>query len=227
MAGTLNLIPQTTMRYPEALIFDLDGVLIDSESLHKRAKALAFAEVGIVLSESVYDSYTGRPDRTMISEVLHARGHASDAERVMQRKKEFYEQIEHEIQPVAGAAEFVRWAIIRFRLALATSATPRNRTAALRILGIENCFQSIVDTERFQRSKPDPEIFQVAMLDLELKPQECWVIEDSTAGVGAGKACGCFTVALTTTLDSDTLRSAGADLTVDSFPQLRGILAHS
>ena len=51
---------------PAALIFDMDGVLVDSEPLHKRAKELAFGEIGVVLPESVYDSYKGRPDATMI-----------------------------------------------------------------------------------------------------------------------------------------------------------------
>jgi HAD superfamily hydrolase (TIGR01509 family) len=199
----------------------MDGVLVDSEPLHKRAKEFAFAEIGIVLPEAVYNSYKGRPDRTMMPEVLTARGRAADAERVMQRKKEFYEQIEHELQPIAGAADFVRWASSRFRLALATSATPRNRAAALRMLGIEDCFQSIVDTDRFQRPKPDPEIFQVAMRDLELEPEECWVIEDSTAGVGAGKAAGNLTVGITNTFDRETLLRTGADLVVDSFAELQ------
>ena len=122
------------MQLPEALIFDMDGVLVDSEPLHKRAKELAFAEVGLILPESVYDSYKGRPDRTMMPEVLSAHGRASHAELVTERKKHFYEQIEHELQPIPGAAEFVRWAATRFRLALATSATPRNRAAALRML---------------------------------------------------------------------------------------------
>jgi HAD superfamily hydrolase (TIGR01509 family) len=202
----------------------MDGVLVDSEPLHKRAKELAFAEVGIILSEAVYDSYKGRPDRTMMPEVLSARGRAADAEHVMQRKKEFYEQIEHELQAIAGAAEFVRWAATRFRLALATSATPRNRAAALRMLGIEACFQSIVDTDRFQRPKPDPEIFQVAMRDLALETEECWVIEDSIAGVGAGKSAGAFTVGITTTFDGETLLTAGADLMVGSFAELQKCL---
>ena len=199
----------------------MDGVLVDSEPLHKRAKELAFAEVGIILSEDVYDSYKGRPDRTMMPEVLEARGRVADAEHVMQRKKDFYEQIEHELQAVAGAAEFVHWASARFRLALATSATPRNRAAALRTLGIEHCFQSIVDTDRFQRPKPDPEIFQVAMRDLALQPEDCWVIEDSIAGVAAGKSAGSFTVGITTTFDRKMLLSAGADLAVDSFVEMR------
>ena len=212
------------MQLPEALIFDMDGVLVDSEPLHKRAKELAFAEVGLILPESVYDSYKGRPDRTMMPEVLSAHGRASHAELVTERKKHFYEQIEHELQPIPGAAEFVRWAATRFRLALATSATPRNRAAALRMLQLEDCFQSIVDTDRFQRPKPDPEIFQVAERDLALSPDQCWVIEDSIAGIGAAKAAGELTVGITTTFSREALLAAGADLVVNSFAELRGTL---
>lgn len=202
----------------------MDGVLVDSEPLHKRAKELAFEELGIVLPESVYDSYKGRPDRTMMPEVLALHSPGTDAERVMQRKKDFYEQIEHQLQPVDGAAEFVRWASERYRLALATSATPRNRAAALKMLGIENCFEAIVDTDRFHRAKPDPEIFQVAMRDLKLPPEKCWIVEDSLAGVGAGKAAGCVTAAITTTFERKTLAEAGADLIVESFSELKTVL---
>ena len=202
----------------------MDGVLVDSEPLHKRAKELAFGELGLVLPESVYDSYKGRPDRTMMPEVLAIHSPGTDAEHVMQRKNDFYEQIEHQLQPVDGAAEFVLWAATRYRLALATSATPRNRAASLRMLGIENCFESIVDTDRFHRAKPDPEIFQVAMRDLKLSPENCWIVEDSLAGVGAGKAAGSFTVAITTTFDRRTLADAGADLIVESFAELKAVL---
>lgn len=212
------------LKRPTALIFDMDGVLIDSEPLHKRAKELAFQEIGVVLPESVYDSYKGRPDRTMMPEVLASLGRSRDSDQVMRRKKEFFEQIEHEVHPIAGAADFVRWASAHFRLALATSATPRNRGMAMRMLKLEDCFQAIVDTDRFHRAKPDPEIFQVALRDLGLRPSDCWVIEDSIAGVGAGKAAHTFTIGITTTFSREALMVAGADLVVDSFTELQEVL---
>ena len=108
----------------------MDGVLVDSEPLHKRAKELAFAEIGIVLPESVYDSYKGRPDATMLPEVLTARGFATERiQELSRRKKQIYEEIEDQLQAVDGAAEFVTWAASRYKIALATSATARNREA--------------------------------------------------------------------------------------------------
>lgn len=215
----------SALKNPKALIFDMDGVLVDSEPLHKRAKQMAFQEAGIHFPEDIYDSYKGRPDTTMFHEVLADRSVDEIAE-LLHRKHQFFEKIEHGLQPITGAVDFVRWAAGRYRLGLATSATPRNRAAALQSLGIAHFFESLVDTGRFQRPKPDPDIFQVAMRDLNLGPSDCWIIEDSLPGVRAGKAGGCVTVGITTTFDAASLSAAGADIIVNSFKELRGALEH-
>jgi beta-phosphoglucomutase len=210
---------------PVGIIFDMDGVLIDSEPLHKRAKELAFAEVGIVLPESVYDSYKGRPDATILPEILTARGFSEERIReVSRRKKQVYEELEHELKGVDGAAEFVSWAASRYKIALATSATARNREATLRLLGIGNLFHAAVDASGHQRPKPDPEVFLIAIEKLQLKADDCWIVEDSLNGLRAAKAAGCYSVALSTTFDRVRLSSAGADIVVDSFAELREFL---
>jgi len=210
---------------PLALIFDMDGVLVDSEPLHKRAKELAFGEAGIVLPESVYNRHKGRPDATVIPEMLGERGLSPDQiAELLHRKHQIFEKIEHEMKTVPGAAEFVLWTISRYRIALASSATARNRQAGVKLLGIGNLFDVVVDSERLHRAKPDPEVFQIVLRDLSLEPDDCWVIEDSTNGVIAAKAAGCVAIGIITTFDSETLRAAGADLVVASFAELRTIL---
>jgi beta-phosphoglucomutase len=216
---------RVTHRSPAGLIFDMDGVLIDSEPLHKRAKEIAFGEFGIVLPESVYDSYKGRPDATMLPEILIARGWS--AEKIQDfslRKRQIYEEIEHELKAVEGAVEFVRWAATRYKIALATSATARNREATFRLLGIGNLFDAVVDANGHKRPKPDPEVFLIAISMLQLEPSDCWIIEDSVNGLKAAKGAGCFAVAITTTFDRETLAAAGADRVIDSFAQLRVLL---
>ena len=203
----------------------MDGVLVDSEPLHKRAKEFAFAEIGIVLPDSVYDSYKGRPDATMLPEVLMARGYPNERiEELLRRKRQIYEGIEHELQAVDRAAEFVAWAASRYKIALATSATARNREATLRLLGIGDLFHAVVDASGHQRPKPDPEVFLIALHKLQLNAAECWIVEDSVNGLRAAKAAGCFSAAITTTFDKDTLVTAGADIVVDSFSELRTLL---
>jgi non-canonical purine NTP pyrophosphatase (RdgB/HAM1 family) len=213
---------------PLALIFDMDGVLVDSEGLHKRAKAEALRRHGIVLDESVYDRYKGRPDVTMMQEVLTERNATPETiAEILQLKHQAFEAIEHDLRPVPGAVEFLHWAKPQFRLAVATSATPRNRTACLEKIGVSGLFEVTVDTSQFQHPKPDPEIFQVAMQKLGLAARNCWVIEDSIAGVRAGKAADCCTVAITTTFPAAELSAAGADLIVDSFAELQQLLERS
>jgi HAD superfamily hydrolase (TIGR01509 family) len=181
--------------------------------------------VGIILPESVYDSYKGRPDRTMLPEVLSARGLSADKiEEISQRKKHFYEELEHELQAIHGATEFVKWAASHYRIALATSATSRNRKATLQLLGIGDLFHAAVDADGHTRPKPDPEVFLVALEKLRLRPDECWIIEDSLNGLQAAKAAGCFTAAITTTFDKQTLSVAGADLVVESFREIQTFL---
>jgi len=213
------------LKRPVALIFDMDGVLIDSEPLHKRAKEIAFGEIGIVLPESVYDSYKGRPDATMLPQIMSEQGRSpAEIAELLHRKHQVFEKLEHEMKTVPGAAEFVVWAKSRYRIALATSATARNREAALRLLGIGNPFESIMDSGRSHRPKPDPQVFQMVMADLSLKPEDCWVIEDSMNGLRAAKAAGCFAAAITTTFGPQTLLDSGADIVVLSFAELKTVL---
>ncbi len=217
-----------TAESPKGIVFDMDGVLVDSEPLHKRAKELAFAEFGIVLPDSVYDSYKGRPDATMLPEILSARGWPADKiQELSRRKREIYEQVEHEVRAVDGAVEFVAWAASRYKIALATSATARNREATLRLLGIGELFHAVVDASGHQRPKPDPEVFLIALQKLQLKAPECWIVEDSVNGLRAAKAAGCFSAAITTTFDGNTLVTAGADVVVDSFIELRALLENT
>jgi beta-phosphoglucomutase len=214
-----------TVQLPAGLIFDMDGVLVDSEPLHKRAKELAFAEVGIVLPDSVYDSYKGRPDATMLPEIMTARGFPTERiNELLRRKRQIYEGIEHDLQAVDGAVDFVRWAASRYKIALATSATARNREATLGLLGIGDLFHAVVDASGHRRPKPDPEVFLIALEKLHLQAAECWIVEDSVNGLRAAKAAGCYAVAITTTFDRGILVLAGADVVIDSFAELQRFL---
>jgi HAD superfamily hydrolase (TIGR01509 family) len=208
---------------PVGVIFDMDGVLVDSEPLHKKAKELALAEFGIVLPDKFYDDFKGSTDETVMR-VVAAAHPGADADALLRRKHQKFESLEHTMGEIPGAVDFARWAKVRYRIALATSATPRNRAAALDLLGLQSAFEAVVDADDFELPKPDPEVFRVAMKSLRLSPGQCWIIEDSLNGVKAGKAAGCVTAALTTTFSQELLRESGADIVVNSFDELQSIL---
>jgi beta-phosphoglucomutase len=96
--------------------------------------------------------------------------------------------------------------------------------AALERLGIGGAFEVIVDHGRHPLPKPDPEVFLMAMRELRVGARECWIIEDSLNGIVAAKAAGCVAVGITTTFEADRLWAAGADVVVESFVELRGML---
>ena len=209
----------------EALIFDMDGVLINSEPLHERAKREALLEAGIVVPESLFANYTGRSDKVMIYEVAAAHGESEErCAEILSRKHRIYESLEHTLRPVPGAIEFVHWAKSRFRLALATSATRRNREATLKSLQIELMFEVVVDSASFSQPKPSPEVFQIALQRLGLAPAACLVIEDAVNGIVAARAAGCFSAGLTTSFPEASLRAAGADIVVGSYSELKTLL---
>ena len=208
-----------------AILFDMDGVLIDSEPAHKLAKQRAFARFGIILPEAVYDQYKGRPDETMMNEVVPSISQLNvDAKEMIRLKHQEFEAVEHLALAIDGAKEFVLWAKTRFRIALATSATRRNREVALRLLGLSDSFDFIVDASGFSRPKPDPEIFLTALHGLKADPGQCLIIEDSLHGVIAGKAAGCRVAAITTSFSESLLLGAGADHIVRNFQELRKLL---
>ena len=215
----------STMTKPQALIFDMDGVLIDSEPLHVRSKREALSQAGIEVPEERFASYTGRSDTIMIKDLAaeHGIGDEGSAE-ILRSKHTIYESLEHELQPVDGAIEFLGWAEPRFRLALATSATARNRQKTAEMLGIASRFEVAVDASNFEHPKPSPEVFLIAMEKLGLPGTACWVIEDAVNGVVAAKAAGCFAVGLTTSFSRKALKEAGADLVVENFSELEHCL---
>jgi beta-phosphoglucomutase len=210
---------------PTAIIFDMDGVLIDSEPAHKLAKERAFARFGVILPEAIYEQYKGSTDETVMNEIVPTiPGLNVGAQEMLRLKHQEFEAIEHLARPIAGAKDFVNWAKTKFRIALATSATPRNRQAALHLLGLTDSFDYIVDASGFSRPKPDPEVFHTALRGLNANPTDCIVIEDSLNGVLAGKAAGCRVVAITTSFSEALLRNSGADDIVKNFRELRRLL---
>jgi HAD superfamily hydrolase (TIGR01509 family) len=216
------------MTRTRAIVFDMDGVLIDSEQLHARAKRIAFAHAGIALTHADLRAHVGRSDAIMIDEI-GARYRLTSDQRsmVLDEKTRIYEHEEQEIKIVPGAVEFVRWAALHYRLAVATSATPRNRIATLDRLGIANLFEIVADLGDVSEPKPSPEVYLLAAARLALPPSKCMVVEDALTGVLSAKRAGCCVSALTRSFPAHELIEAGANFTFEDFESLKRFLSIS
>jgi HAD superfamily hydrolase (TIGR01509 family) len=214
------------MRPFRALIFDLDGVIIDTEPKHKEAKQAAFARFGLDVPEALYDAFRGRSDEDMARHVVREFGPAGlEWSQVLALKHELFYGLEHAIEPVPGALEFIRAARARFeKLAVATSATARNQRYAFDRFGLSPFFDVVVNAGDITHAKPHPEVYLAAADRLGLPAEACLVIEDSKNGIASAQAAGCKAAAVTTSFTRGELAGSGADFIMDRFEELAEIL---
>lgn len=208
-----------------SIVFDMDGVLIDAESIHKLSTQKAFAHFGVTIADAQYKPYRGVPDEVIMTGLSRLFPNAGlSVGELLRVKNHHYEALEHLAAPIPGAVDFVLWARQRYKIALATSGSPRNREASLRMLGLQEAFQCVVDRGSVTHPKPHPEVFRKAVAGLGSTPIECLVIEDSLNGVRAAKAAGCLVVAITTSFPRTQLIELEPYHVVDSFAEIPALL---
>jgi len=216
----------------QAIIFDFNGVLADDESPHLACFQQALAESGLSLApEDYYGTYLGMDERTCARLLLTARdGHCDESTlvRITERKAELFAAHAARQQPplFPGVTEFVKAAQARVRLAIASGGRRAQIRRALEGTAIERDFEVIVSAEDCAIGKPDPMIYLLTLERLNagrrhhplLAAEECLVIEDSKAGIQAGRAAGMTVLGLATTYPADQLTGAALVL-----PSLEGV----
>ena len=201
-----------------AVLWDLDGVLVDTTAFHFQAWREFMGELGRPLSEQDFRRTFGLRNDAILKELLGDIAPA-EVERLSRRKEElFRERAKGRITPVPGAVELARRLERRgTRMGLVSSTPRENIELIVGELGLEGFFQAIVAAEDTERGKPDPEGFLLGAERLGVSPQDCVVIEDAPGGVEAARRAGMRCVGLATTRPREAL--AEADLVVDSLTE--------
>ncbi|HWO35469.1 MAG TPA: HAD family phosphatase [Candidatus Acidoferrum sp.] len=203
------------------VVFDLDGVIVDSHPLHKQAWRAFLGSVGKQVSESDLDFILeGRRRRDIL---IHFLGDISETEiqEYGNKKNEYFRQASSELEPVPGTIEFIRK--VRetgLRIAVATSASRQRTRWTLEQLKIADCFEVVVTGDDVVQSKPDPAIYQLAAQRLSISPECLFAVEDSVCGVHSAKSAGLRCLGIGIEKDVYPLLQAGADLV---FPSLVGL----
>lgn len=209
---------------PYALIFDVDGVIADTEPLSMRAWTREFQDLhGVTVSVKDHLPFTG------MTATKHAEGIAAQyglsidvGEMVAAHRELFLQELEAAenlvfpgvLEVFAGVHKYPEW-----RIALATSSGRVRSEATIRAVGIEESRLSAwITGDDVQNPKPDPEIYLRVASELELFPTQCVVIEDSIAGAEAAKAASMRCIAITNTFPGEQLRMA--DRIVDSLEEI-------
>lgn len=191
------------------LIFDMDGVLVDSAEPHYQSWRLLADELGQHIDEPSFRATFGRQNRDIIPLVFD-RHDPAEVERLSRRKEALYRDliVDH-VPGIDGAVELVRAAhACGFKLAIGSSGPPENVNLVLDGMGIADCFDVRITSEQATRGKPDPQVFQLAAKGLDLDPKDCAVVEDAPAGVEAALRAGAVAIALVNGHPAESLREA-------------------
>jgi len=186
------------------VLFDMDGVLVDSTPAVERAWAAWAATRGLDPTEIVKRAH-GRPSISTIRELLPHADHSAE-DRVVERLE--IEDIDGVIA-LPGAKELLA-ALPQQKIAVVTSATRPLAGVRLRAAGIP-IPPALVTASDCKHGKPDPEPYLKGAASVAAPPSDCIVIEDAPAGIRAGKSAGARVIALQTTASNDELLAAGAD----------------
>ena len=215
MKGNMNKI--------HAIIFDMDGVIADSEPLHFQAEQVILKQRGIEAAWSEWSQFTGLPDHIIFQHIVDnfTDGTYSVNELLDAKYQIFLKLLAEKLQPVPGSLDFIRWARDHYeKLALTTSSIKEIQETIFNIFDLHAYFDVIVTGDQLHHNKPHPEPYLKTVSSLNLSAHNCFVLEDSINGIKSAKSAGCYVAGITTSFPEDQLQHAGADLVVDNFSSL-------
>ena len=193
-----------------AVIFDMDGVIVNSEPLHERAFLDVVAELGYGHDFGLrFADYVGRSDHELWVDFIAKHRPPQSLAELLARKRQRMIEVIRRTKPVfPGLPELVAKLAQRYRLAVASGSERTVIDAVLELDDLRQFFPVVVSASDVPRGKPAPDIFlRVARL-LGVRPADCWVIEDSKPGVTAGLAAGMSVIAIANTHPADELQQA-------------------
>lgn len=212
------------------LIFDCDGVLVDSESIAARIAADCFSEAGFPISmEELLSRFAGLSGEKVTQAVALQCGKEPAPGITESRRLRIMEALRSELRPVAGVQAAL--GALEHPKCVASSSHPERVSLALSVTGLAPHFANRVFTSSLvKRGKPAPDLFLFAAEKMGFRPQECLVIEDSVAGVQAGNAAGMRVVGFCGASHcrpghAERLRSEGADWVLSEMREIVALIA--
>jgi len=212
-----------------AVIFDCDGVLVDSEAIGCQATTGVLVAHGVQTSlGEIQEKMMGKSIKEILDYFARRDGIELDPLVISKEAEAYYFRHAQELRPMPGVNGLLEkfWAR-RMPLAVASSGGHAKIEFSLEKTGLRRYFKVICGTADVARGKPEPDLFLFAAARLGKKPTDCVVIEDSINGVMAGKKAGMFTIGYTSSFSAVRLAAAGADRVVSDFTELADLVDES
>ena len=196
-----------------ALLFDMDGVLVESNAMHRDSWIAVAERHGLPVRHAEEIGCCGLTTRDVIAKLLRWDVDDEEATRLGEEKERLYREwiATRGIPAIPGVAAYVRRAAAAgFPCAVGTSAPKENLEACLRALGIGDCFRACATSGGALRGKPAPDIYLAAAEAIGAAPETCVVFEDAANGIAAAKAAGMRAVGILTAATKEELAQADA-----------------
>src|SRR6266700_7449485 len=206
------------MNASRAVLWDMDGTLVDSEDLHWISWKNTLAMDGIFITHRQFLSSFGQRNDSIVSAWLGAGATPERMEKIANAKEELYRRRvrRNGISPLPGVTNWLHRLHQEEWLQAIASAAPRaNVDAVLEALSATHIFQAIVSAEDVHRGKPDPEVYLVAASRVGVAPERCIVVEDAVAGIEGARRAGMRSIGV-----SRNGHQLSADVTVRSLDLL-------
>lgn len=182
----------------KSVLFDMDGVIVDTEPLHYKAYYRMFDDVNIQVSDELYASFTGQSTLTICKTLCNTFNLSMGPETLVDIKRDHFKYLfdtDTSLDLIDGVLELIQdYHSNGLILVLASSASMENINNIFERFDLNRYFVSKLSGAELKASKPHPEIFQLAAIASHCKPRECMVIEDSTNGIQAARAAGIFCI---------------------------------
>jgi HAD superfamily hydrolase (TIGR01509 family) len=198
---------------PDLVIFDCDGVLVDSERIAVEVDLIVFERIGLAITrQEVVDRFVGQSASVMEAAIEAHLGYALDPELEAEFEQLYADAFERELEPVPGVVEALT--LLDRRTCVASNSDQEGLYSKLRQVGLYECFAGrIFSADEVPNGKPAPDLFLYAAERMGVEPGRCVVIEDSLHGVIAARAAGMHVLAFASGLvDPESLRGPGTTL---------------
>lgn len=207
-----------------AIIFDMDGVIVDSEPRHERAFRDIFKQIGYGETHGIdFPAYYGRSDHTLWVDFIAKHKPTHTIEELSGWKQRRFLEMIREEQPIfENLPELVHRLSLVHKIGLASGSYHPTIDAILSLKDLRRYFPVVVSVQDVQRGKPAPDVFLRAAELLQVSPHECCVIEDSAAGVEAARAANMKVIAITNSLPAEKLTRAHH--VVDTYKEIDDLL---
>lgn len=210
----------------KAVIFDMDGVLVNSEPFYVEVEQKNFKKLGLNISQEEHTTYQGTATDLMWEKVIDKHGLSHSVEELVEMTNSmvtpYFRSLET-IEPMPGVQDLILNLYKRkIPMGLASSSFPDVIEIILQKTGLKKYFSAVIDSQMAGSSKPEPDIFLLTAEKLEVEPKKCVVIEDSKNGIKAAKQAGMFCIAFAGP-GSELQDQSEADLIIEKFDEIYGL----